>query len=176
MLITVGAERFNRNSRVAPRVSANIDLNCAFFSHSRYIFFFSAEPAMAIKETVFILSIIFLPLLMEARQPVKPEGKHIVRCLLETTSYKQPLCKYSFCVWPAFRLENWHIHLLFLFLVRENRRFHPLSGRPAFSIFGRPFQKFANPLSHFTVIYLWLVVLSSLDGFKLMMLQNPRIN
>ena len=39
MLITVGAERVNRNSRVAPRVSANIDLNCAFFSHSRYIFF-----------------------------------------------------------------------------------------------------------------------------------------
>ena len=54
---------------------------------------------MAIKETVFILSIIFLPLLMEAKHPaVKPEGKHIVRCLLATTSYKQPLCKYSFCV------------------------------------------------------------------------------
>lgn len=71
---------------------------------------------MAIKELVFILSIIFLPLMMEAKQPVKREGKHIVRCLLATTFYKQPLCKYSFCVCfensliryrvrPTFRLE-----------------------------------------------------------------------
>ena len=51
---------------------------------------------MAIKETVFFLSIMFLPLMMEAKQPVKPEGKHIVRCLLATTSHKQPFCKYSF--------------------------------------------------------------------------------
>ena len=68
---------------------------------------------MAIKETVFILSIIFLPLLMEAKQPVKPEGKHIVRCLLATTSYKQPLCKYSFCVCLENSLINDHCEIFF---------------------------------------------------------------
>ena len=30
MLITVGAERVNMDSRVTPRLSANIDFNCAF--------------------------------------------------------------------------------------------------------------------------------------------------
>ena len=30
MLITVGAERANRDSTVTPRLSANIDFNCAF--------------------------------------------------------------------------------------------------------------------------------------------------
>ena len=78
-------------------VSANKDLTEHFPSHSRYPFyyFFSTEPAMAIKETVFILCIIFLPLMMEAKQPVKREGNHIVSCLLVITAHKRTLCKYS---------------------------------------------------------------------------------
>lgn len=78
MLITVGLKGLIRTVEL-PRGCPLIQTSTVHFpNHSRYIFyyFFSAEPAMAIKETVIILSIIFSPLLMEAKQPMKPEGKH----------------------------------------------------------------------------------------------------